>query len=649
MVEGDAPRSTHDGDLRKQFEAAEAIAHIGSWEWTIATGAVTWSDELFRIYGLEPGSVAVTLELFLSRAHPDERDRIQREIQAVLRHPGPFSYREVIVRPDGSSRTLETLGNTIVNEHGAVARLVGTCRDITDVVSRDERLRFYADVFEHADIGLSAWQRDRKQSPAMLRLVAFNAATERLLGTALAPQLGQLLVSVIPVLAGTPLLARARAFANGEPVHKAAPFRIRNAPGAPTLAATLFALPGQHLGLALEDVTDQVHTQIVQAGERRALELLAAGAPLAEILEAIVRAIEEVSIGTTASILLLDDTSTKVRHGAAPGLPAAFNDAVDGQPIGPRAGSCGTAMFRREPVITTDIEGDPLWDTYRPLAREHGLRSCWSFPIVGDDEQVFGTFALYHREPRAPDDAALDLMKRAAHVAGIVLQRRTLQEQHRALAARIEAAREDERTTIARDIHDQLGQALTALKLDLGWLRRRIHDHELDGKLDDMARATEEILGSVRRISADLRPGILDDVGIGAAIEWQAEEFQRRTGTTCAVRSNLSDMQLERDLATNLFRIFQESLTNVVRHASAKRVDVAIGLEHGRLHLEIADDGVGLPEVGLRSATLGILGMRERAWRLGGDCTIKRRTPRGTIVSVVVPLRFPAERLGLGR
>ncbi|HSR96145.1 MAG TPA: GAF domain-containing sensor histidine kinase, partial [Kofleriaceae bacterium] len=349
---------------------------------------------------------------------------------------------------------------------------------------------------------------------------------------------------------------------------------------------------------------------------------------------------------TIASILLLDESGTKVRHGAAPNLPPAYNLAIDGQPIGPCAGSCGTAMFRREPVVVVDIDSDPLWEPYRSLAREHGLRSCWSFPILGDDGRVFGTFALYHREPRTPDDAARELMKRAAHVTGIVLERRTLQEQHRALAARIEAAREEERTSIARDLHDQLGQAMTALKLDLGWLRRRIHDGDLDRKLDEMAHATDEILGSIRRISTDLRPGILDDVGLGAAIEWQAEEFARRTGTPCTVRSNLSDLQLDRDLATNLFRIFQESLTNVARHAEAMHVDVAIRLDHGRLHLEIADDGVGVPEIGPRGATLGLLGMRERARRLGGDCTIKRRSPRGTVVSVIVPLKFPAERLG---
>ena len=315
----------------------------------------------------------------------------------MLQHPGPFAYREVIVRPDGSSRTLDTVGNAIVDEHGGIARLVGTCRDITEVVSRDVRLRFYADVFEHAEIGLSAWQLDRRREPAELRLVAFNAATERLIGG----PLGQPLAALVPGLAGTALVDAASKLAKDEPVHRAAPFRLKQAPGAPILSVTVFALPALHVGLAFEDVTAAVHQQVIQSGERRALELLAGGAPLPEILEVIVRAIEDISVGTIASILLLDESGTKVRHGAAPGLPPAYNLAVDGQPIGPRAGSCGTAMFRREPVVVVDIESDPLWEPYRALAHEHGLRSCWSFPILGDDGRVFGTFAS-RAQPTTP-------------------------------------------------------------------------------------------------------------------------------------------------------------------------------------------------------------------------------------------------------
>ena len=642
---GESIKASVETELRRQLETAQSITHIGSWEWTVATGAVAWSDELYRIYGFEPRSVPITLEFFLSRIHPDERDRIQREIQGVLHHPGRFAYRELIVRPDGSLRTLDTVGEAIADEHGATTRLIGTCRDVTEAVARDERIRFYADVFEYAEIGLSAFQLDRTPEPAALRLVAFNAATERLLATTLGGRLGQPLGELVPAFADAALHDLACAIASGGPVQQLAPFRLRADPSAPILAPTLFALPGRCVGLVLEDVTRQVSSQVIQDGERRALEMLADGEPLAEILAVIARAIEQASVDTIASILLLDDTGTRLEHGAAPGLPAAFNAAIDGQPIGPRAGSCGTAMFRREPVIVTDIETDPLWDDYRALARDHGLRSCWSFPILDQRGRVLGTFALYHRAPRAMDDAARELMTRAAHVTGIVLDRRALDEQRRALAGRIEAAREDERTMIARDVHDQLGQALTALKLDVGWLQRRVQDEALIEKLEAMARSADDILRSVRRIASDLRPGILDDLGLRAAIEWQAEEFEQRTSTRCTVRSDLTDLRLERNLATNVFRIFQEALTNIARHADAQHVEVALGLDHGSLRLEITDDGTGIPEVGPRGTTLGILGMRERAWRLGGECTVRRRSPRGTVVTVVVPLRFPSERI----
>jgi two-component system, NarL family, sensor histidine kinase UhpB len=110
------------------------------------------------------------------------------------------------------------------------------------------------------------------------------------------------------------------------------------------------------------------------------------------------------------------------------------------------------------------------------------------------------------------------------------------------------------------------------------------------------------------------------------------------------VRAGVTDVRLERGLATNVFRIFQEALTNIARHANAKRVEVVLRFERGQLLLEIADDGVGVPEVGPRGTTLGLLGMRERAWRFGGECTVKRRSPHGTIVTVSVPLRFPADR-----
>ncbi|HET9991417.1 MAG TPA: GAF domain-containing sensor histidine kinase, partial [Kofleriaceae bacterium] len=426
------------------------------------------------------------------------------------------------------------------------------------------------------------------------------------------------------------------------PIRKLPPFARSGGHGAPWLAATLFSLPGRQLGLALEDVTTSVRGNMLQAAERHALEMLASGAPLAAILEVIARAIETASPGMIASVLLLDVSGTKLKHGAAPSLPAELDNMLEGLAIGPKAGSCGTAMYRRERVIVTDIATDPLWEDYRELVAPFGLRACWSEPIIATDGRVLGAFALYHREPRTPDAAAYELLARAAHVTGIAIERRMLDDQLRALAGKIEAVREEERSTIARDIHDQLGQALTAHKLDIGWLLRRITEPALVAKLEELSHSTDDVIRSVQRIATDLRPGVLDHLGLRAAIEWQAEEFERRSGLTCRVTSSLSNVVLERELTTGVFRIFQEALTNIARHANAKTVEVALYLLHGQLHLDISDDGVGLPEIGL-GPHLGILGMRERAVRLGGECVVQRKQPTGVTVSVVLPLRFPPE------
>jgi signal transduction histidine kinase len=375
--------------------------------------------------------------------------------------------------------------------------------------------------------------------------------------------------------------------------------------------------------------------------------MLAAGVALREILDLIARTIEELDPGSIVSIVILDDTGTRLRSFAGPSLPDAFARAIDGAQIGPSVGSCGTAMFRRERVVVTDIETDPLWVDYRDLARPHGLRACWSSPLIGSDGRLLGSFAVYYREPRGPDESSLALVARASHIAGIAIERRQLDDQLRALADRVEAIREDERTQIAREVHDELGQALTALKMDIAWVLRRLTQQHTNGaiadKLTQMSKSSDAIIATVRRISAELRPGILDDLGLAAAIEWQLEEFAKRTGVRTELQSTLGDPVLERDLTTAVFRIFQEALTNIARHASATTVRVRLELERGRVKLEVEDDGVGIP-VAAHTTSLGLIGMRERARRLGGECGVHRRDPSGTLVTVTVPLRFPAER-----
>lgn len=214
----------------------------------------------------------------------------------------------------------------------------------------------------------------------------------------------------------------------------------------------------------------------------------------------------------------------------------------------------------------------------------------------------------------------------------------------RALAQRSETVREQERTAIAREIHDQLGQNLTALRMDVEWLARALRDGSgsdptVGRKLQSMASLLDQTVPLVRNISRRLRPGVLDALGLRAALEWQLEEFAGRTGTRTDLVCDLDDSRLDSDAATVLFRIFQETLTNVSRHARAASVTVHLGQDGAGALLEVSDDGTGMPEHAAADPhALGLLGMRERAQAVGGRLSIHSRPGRGTTVSAWVPL-----------
>jgi len=178
------------------------------------------------------------------------------------------------------------------------------------------------------------------------------------------------------------------------------------------------------------------------AGEKRVLESLAAGAELSDVLDTVVRVVEGRSNGMICSILLLDRDGTHLRHGAAPSLPEAYVRAIDGVGIGPTVGSCGTAAYRKEVVIVTDVASDPLWAEYRDLALSHGLRACWSTPILASDGAVWGTFAMYYSEPRSPGPQELGLLVLATRLAGLAIERAKSIEELGKLSSAVEQASE---------------------------------------------------------------------------------------------------------------------------------------------------------------------------------------------------------------
>ena len=234
-----------------------------------------------------------------------------------------------------------------------------------------------------------------------------------------------------------------------------------------------------------------------------------------------------------------------------------------------------------------------------------------------------------------------DITQRKRGEESLLMQK----EQLRALAERLQWVREEDRKRVARDLHDQIGQILTAIKMDMTWMTRHLPESEggVLARLKESIQLINDGVISVRAICSGLRPGVLDDLGLAAAIEWQASEFAARNGVRCQVSVPPVDLHLNGDRATAAFRIFQECLTNVIRHAQAKSVSVSLYQEEENILLIVEDDGIGFQESDLSNSlgSLGLLGMKERAQFCGGNVHISSSPGNGTTVTVRIAVDAP--------
>jgi two-component system sensor histidine kinase UhpB len=211
----------------------------------------------------------------------------------------------------------------------------------------------------------------------------------------------------------------------------------------------------------------------------------------------------------------------------------------------------------------------------------------------------------------------------------------------RNLAAHLLHAREEERRKIAQEIHDELGGIMTALKMDLQWTAKRIEPKAgpLKKKIAGLIDLSDQTIGIVQRISSELRPRMLDDLGLAAALDWLGKDFTRRTGLPCQMITDFPDDLVGTNAATAFYRIVQEALTNIARHARASRVWASIRVEANRVELRVQDDGIGISEQQAASpGSYGLIGLRERVQGMAGDMRIEGQQGRGTILWVTVPL-----------
>jgi signal transduction histidine kinase len=270
-----------------------------------------------------------------------------------------------------------------------------------------------------------------------------------------------------------------------------------------------------------------------------------------------------------------------------------------------------------------------------------GLR--WLVRDISERKRIEAERSRYAEQLQTLNaELAQRIQERTADLEAANQELTTSAAQMQALSANLLTAREDERTEMAREIHDELGQQLTGLKMELARLDKSL-DQGAIAQLHTQTRALSELLDitiqTVRRIAKRLRPAVLDEFGLVAAIEWQLQEFQTRSGIAGHLTSSIDQVHLDSRRSIHLLRVFQEALTNIARHAQATQVDVTLSEQSGSLILQIRDNGLGISEQAmLRTQSLGLIGMRERARHLSGELEIQGIAGQGTTVTLKVPL-----------
>jgi PAS domain S-box-containing protein len=517
-------------------------------------------------------------------------------------------------RKDGTRFWNRVSITPVTNDAGAVSHFVAILDDVTWGKEAELALRdlsqFNREIIDSAQEGIVVYGPD-------LKYKVWNHYMERLSGCSAAEVLGKRAVEVFPFLHAPEMAAAwAKALAGGEPTTMEFEYRVPRTDRrgwASDTSGPLRDSQGKLVGIIslVRDITERKRArEELHASEVRYRRLFEAAKDGVLILDAETGIVLDVN----PFLLQLLGSSRETILGKKVWELGFFKDILANQANFETLRQQEHIRYEDKPLKTTDGR-------------------------VIDVEFVSNVYLADHQKVIQCNIRDITARKRTEWLELIY------RDQLRALAARIETMREEERTRISREIHDELGQMLTAIKMDLRWMEHRLDEFGDDrrvnlilDKLVATAELTDATVKIVQRIAAELRPGILDKLGLPIALQYEAARFQERTGITCRLVVPAETPPLKPEAATTFFRIFQEAVTNVARHAQATAVEVELQPQADGCRLEIRDNGKGMAGVDLpHLKSLGLLGMRERATLLGGEVSFAPRPGGGTVVTVWIP------------
>lgn len=604
----------------RQLAEAQRLASLGSFEWDLRTRRMRWSDELYRIHGLKPNEKPVSMKFFLANVHPDDRKQARRVIAAAVRGRRSFGFDQRIVRADHTIRTVHAEGTVVCGSNGKPLRLVGFCQDITERRRVEELWKRYESIVNTAREFLTLINRN-------YRYEAANDAYCRAHGRSRDDIVGHKVGEIWGKRAFNSHLKHYldQCF-SGHDVHgqtrlepRAAGLRIYDVSYYPYQQNGVVT----HAIVVMRDVT-----------ERRQAEdaLLDSEQKFRSVVESARDGI--ITADRAGRVVFLN-------HGAEATFGFGREELL-GRPLtnllSPKHRKSYRDRLRR---LALDDDRGPAAPEEIDGLRQNGTEFPLELSLAVWRTRAGVFFTAMVRDITERKRAENALRESKEHFFQLFQQSRVMEENLRQLSNKVLSAQEEERKRISRELHDEIGAALTTVNMSLTMLKNHASDKEVfNTKIAEAQKQLERTMQIAHRFARELRPDMLDHLGAQAALKSYLQGFSERTGIKAVVSSNGDLGRLDNQQEIVLFRIAQESLTNVAKHAHATKVEVDFRRLANGVRMEIRDNGRAFPveeKLNGKSKRLGLLGMQERVRLVNGEFSIESTPGRGTTVRVDIP------------
>ena len=605
---------THNQALERlrqsENELAEAqqLASLGSWSLDIKTGLMTWSDELYRIFGLHPQEIQASFEESIKRIHPEDRADVMLTLEKCMKTRERYNQPSRIIRSDGKIRLLQVLGSVVADKQGTPIRMFGLCQDVTELEATKEARRAaekkYRQIFENAGEGI------------------FQSTPEGCYLTA------------------NPALACMHGFDSPEELIRSCRDISREIYVDPAKRDEFKRLLETH-----GSVRGFEHESFRQDGSKIWISVNAHAVrdETGKILY---------YEGTAQNITERKQTEQALRE-SEERYRELFENSKDALYVHDMNGmytSINRAAEKLSGYSRAELIGQHFSNFVSP-EYVNLVRSQLCRKLEASGETTYEIEMIAKQGRRISVEVSSRLIVENGKPIGVqgcvrdVSERKRAQEAARTYSRRLIQAQEAERRRISRELHDQVGQILTAVKMKLHALQQEYSSPEIFSSIDDNIGVIDEAVSQVRDLSVVLRPLLLDDFGLVVALRWYLDRQSKNCGVPAEfiTRSLTEDDRFSSELETACFRIVQEAVTNVIRHAKASRISVMLERTGPDLILLIVDDGAGFDVKAVRSgaavATLGLRGMEERVQAVGGSISIDSAPALGTEICA----RFPTQ------